>query len=173
MSPSHRRASAPPSPRRPPRARTLLAALGLLVIPGCDDLAPGAGGLAGEIAEHRALWEKARPAAYVYQVERVCFCAPDGRGPVRVHVLGTEPLQRFYTSTGAPVGEHLKPVFPSVDGLFDLLEDAVAGGAFQVQITWDPATGIPLDFWVDYDRNVADEEQGYRVVALPRAEPAD
>ena len=36
-------------------------------------------------------------------------------------------------------------------------------------MTWDPVTGAPLDFWVDYEANLADEEQGYRLVAAPRA----
>lgn len=41
--------------------------------------------------------------------------------------------------------------------------------AHQVQVTWDPMSGAPQDSWIDYDANIADEEQGYRIVSAPRA----
>lgn len=148
--------------------RPLLTTLALAVtLAACADLGPGDDDLRREIAANRAIWEALRPPIYVYEVERLCFCGETGRGPVRVRVASGQVQDRVYTSDGAPVSTELEPYFPGVEGLFDVLEDAVGQGAHQIQVTWDPETGIPLDFWIDYEANVADEEQGYRVVTAP------
>lgn len=151
----------------------VLPASGLLalVLCACADLGPTGEGLRAEIAAHRALWEERRPSAYVYEVERVCFCPIEARGPVRVRVRGTQVFDRAYVATGSPVGDGFELFFPGVDGLFDVLEDAVTRDADQVRVEWDPQSGAPLDLWIDYDRAIADEEQGFRIVAEPRPDP--
>jgi hypothetical protein len=146
---------------------SMLVAVALLL--GCADAGPHPGAVAREIDVHRALWAAARPAAYVYEVERVCFCAPAGRGPVRVVVDGANVVSRTYTDGGEPVDSSLTAFFPAVDGLFDLLDDAVARGAVRVSVTWAPEGGLPLDAFIDYSENIADEEQGFRIVAVPAA----
>lgn len=154
--------------------RRVLPAAGLLalVLSACSDLGPTGEGLAAEIAAHRALWEERRPSAYVYEVERVCFCPVEARGPVRVRVRDAQVLARAYVATGAPVSGELERLFPGVEGLFDVLEDAVARNADQIRVEWDLESGAPLDLWIDYDGTTADEEQGFRIVAEPRPDPA-
>lgn len=151
------------------RASFLLTLLAATASATCADLGPRDDGLAREIAGNRRLWESVRPAAYVYEVERQCFCIREAIGPVRVAVAGGQVRARTYSGDGSPVRDDLRSLFPAAEGLFDILEEAVAQGAHQVQVTWDPATGLPLDFWIDYNVNMADEEQGYRIVALPSA----
>ena len=50
-----------------------------------------------------------------------------------------------------------------MEGLFDLLRAAIEGGAHTIDVTYHPALGVPIDFWIDYLENVADEEVGMRV----------
>lgn len=145
---------------------SLLALAGTLA--ACADLGPGDEDLRAEIAANRRTWEAKRPPAYVCEVERLCFCGEDGRGPVRVRVVSGGVQARAYTASGAAVPSQLEAYFPGVEGLFDILEDAVERDAHQIQVTWDPESGIPMDFWIDYQANLADEEQGYRVVAAPQ-----
>jgi len=152
----------PSTPRRLP---ALVAALALFG--GCGDVGPDPGGLPGEVAAQRQKWEARRPAAYTLVVERQCFCAPDGRGPVRLTVEGTRVVTRTYVDSGEPVAETLAGLFPTVDGLFDILEDALDRSAEQVDVTWDPEWGAPASFFIDYSRSVADEELGFRIVAGP------
>ena len=82
-------------------------------------------------------------------------------------VDGANVVSRTYTDGGEPVDSSLAGLFPAVDGLFDLLDDAVARGAVQVSVTWATEGGLPLDAFIDYAANVADEEQGFRIVGVP------
>jgi hypothetical protein len=88
---------------------------------------------------------------------------------VRVRVQGTSVQQRTYTETGIAVAASFAELFPSVDGIFDFLEDAVERDAHEVRVDWSEDSGVPLEAWVDYQVNVADEELGFRIVAPPTA----
>lgn len=154
------------------RRLLLLAALGAAAAGvACSDLGPGGDDLLGDVADQRRAWESWRPQAYVYEVERLCFCGVEARGPVRVHVVAERVVAQEYVDGGGALAQDASTWFPDVDGLFDILEDAVRRDAHQVQVTWDPVSGAPLDFWIDYDVNVADEELGYRIVGAPRTAP--
>lgn len=133
----------------------------------CLDFGPSERSLAEEVADHRRTWESRRPAAYTLELERLCFCAPDGRGPVVVEVVGALAVNRTYSDSGEAVPAPLAEVFPSVDGLFDILEEALAQGAESVEVEWDETTGVPVHFFIDYRATMADEEVGYRVLAGP------
>lgn len=141
-----------------------------LAVAGCGILDPD-GGVRGELEENRDLWESTRPAAYDMVVERLCFCTDQARGPVRVTVQGTTATERVYTGSGEPVSSDLASLFPTVIGLFDVIEDAIDRDAHELRVTYDQSTGIPVDIWIDYDEHIADEEQGYSVTLQPPAAP--
>jgi hypothetical protein len=67
-------------------------------------------------------------------------------------------------STERPAFEpELAELFPDVDGLFDILEDAFQRGAHSIEATYDPETGVPVEFFIDYIENAIDEELEMRV----------
>lgn len=140
----------------------------LVTAAGCGILEPD-GEARSDLEVNRARWEEVRPQSYSMVLTRLCFCAPVGIGPVRIQVVGTTAVERVYVDSGEPVSESLAPHFPTVDGLFDVLEDALDRDAHQIRVTYDEDTGIPVDLWIDYEANVADEELGYQV-ALPLGE---
>ncbi len=90
---------------------------------------------------------------------------------MRVVVKDGVVVGRSYVDTGEVVPASFADLFPSVDGLFEVLTDAVRRGAHDVRVTWGSENGLPLDFFIDYSVNVADEEQGYHVVEPPRTTP--
>lgn len=134
---------------------------------GCEDVGPDVDGLAEEVAQRRQTWEARRPGAYAFELERQCFCAVDARGPVRLTVEGSRVLTRVYSDSGTAVPDAYIDLFPSVDGLFDILEDAIQRAAESVDVTWDPVTGAPSSFFIDYSRSIADEELGFRILSGP------
>lgn len=120
------------------------------------------------VAINRSLWEAQRPDHYRYVLRHTCFCAPAAIGPVEIEVQGGSVASRRYVESGEPVPEDLAEVFPSVSGLFDVLQEALDTGADEIEVTWDPVLGYPREFFIDYQVNVADEEQGYAVVGAPQ-----
>ena len=142
----------------------------VLLCSACQDLGPSQDYLLEDIATHRVIWESRRPSAYVYELERFCNCTEEARGPVRVRVRGMAVVERRYTASGAAVASSLEGVFPSVEGLFDLLEEAAKRDPWYINMNWDPDLGYPRDLYVDFESNVIDDEVSYKVVTAPSAD---
>jgi hypothetical protein len=55
--------------------------------------------------------------------------------------------------------------FRTIDGLFDLVQDAYARDAHEVQVEFDPGRGYPTRIWIDYVQMMADEEVGFTLLS--------
>jgi hypothetical protein len=149
--------------RKAGSARAVLAiVVAAAFLSTCDTLGLG-NGPRDELSRNRELWARIGPSAYEYALERRCFCGEAARGPIRVTVEVGAVVERVYVGSGDPVPASFDDLFPVVDGLFDVLEDAYERDAHQIDVTYDPETGVPIDFWIDYSENTIDEELGYTV----------
>jgi len=144
-------------------ALVLAAGVGLS---GCASLELS-GGPEGELDKNQAQWAALSLTSYEYVLRRGCFCLPAVIGPVRVRVEEGAVTQRTYVDVTEPVPSELGELFPPVDGLFDILADAYERDAHRVDVTYDPESGVPLDVFIDYVENIADEELGFTVQLLP------
>lgn len=159
----------PPRPSdrgRCPGALLLAAALLSAATAGCGSAGPMEGPQS-DLQQNRRLWIEGGPASYDYVIERQCFCLPEGRGPVRVGVTDGAVTSREYVDSDGAVPSEMEPYFPSVEGLFAFIEDAVERSAEEIRVTYDVETGVPVSIWIDYERQMADEEMGYSVRAMP------
>lgn len=123
-------------------------------------------GFRSELRVQRARWAAQRIEDYQLTFSRSCFCAPEGAGLVVLDVLDGEPVEWLYFLSGDPVPPEWQAVFPTVDGLFDFLEDAIDRGAETIDVIFDAELGLPTTLRVDYRRAVADEEIAYEVEKL-------
>ena len=114
-------------------------------------------------------WAGAAPPAYEITLRRTCFCPQEVVGPVVVTVRGGRVESRRYL-TGTPVDARFAESFPTVEGLFAFVDDAIRRRAAQITATYDSRFGYPANVFVDYEVNVADEENGF-VVQEFRAVP--
>lgn len=138
-----------------------LAALSLLLAAsGCSVVGASRGGDPA-LAEARARWEARGPADYAMTQSRSCFCPRDVTGPFEVAVRDGAITSVTFDGASVPTDRA-----QSVDALFDLIADAYARDAAEVRVRYDPALGYPTEIWIDYDRQMADEETGYTVSAL-------
>jgi len=112
----------------------------------------------------RLKWERTRPAAYTFTIARYCFCAPGG-GPVIVSVRDGVVESRTYAANGAAVAPAYAEYFPTIDGLFEVIEDA-RQRADAIDVTYDPAFGFPAVISIDYIRTSADDEITYRATSF-------
>ncbi|MBT5773744.1 MAG: hypothetical protein HOH95_05130, partial [Dehalococcoidia bacterium] len=54
----------------------------------------------------------------------------------------------------------------TIDGLFNLIEEAIDQRAAAINVTYHPTLGYPLDAYIDYDLRIADEELGFTIHQL-------
>jgi hypothetical protein len=139
------------------RQSSLVAAALALAAGACDGrlLLPSAV-TNQDLAAARAAWTAQHITDYEFTLQRMCFCAETR--PMRVTVrAGKVTFVR-------PVGELLPlpgaeaELYPSIVGIFDLIESALAWPAAGVWADYDAVRGFPHEVRIDYYANVADDE---------------
>ena len=58
---------------------------------------------------------------------------------------------------------------PSIDDLFDRIENAIERQAVEIDVQWNEDLGYPESGYIDFDRRIADEEQGWSIVDFTAA----
>jgi len=149
------------------KAHRVAAVAVALAFSACSDLGPEK----DAYQTNKALWESVGPRSYVYAVRRGCFCPVEAIGPVRVTVVDGVPRTRIYVESGEAVDPLLGGSFPTVAGLFQIIGEAIELPAHQVDVTYDPVTGMPTDIYIDYSENTVDEETSFTVTEDPQAPP--
>jgi hypothetical protein len=72
----------------------------------------------------------------------------------------------------ASVPSEQAPWFPTVEEAFALIEDAFDRDAHRVDVRYDPATGAPLDIYIDQIEHAVDEEMRYELTPPETLPPA-
>jgi hypothetical protein len=123
-------------------ARRLAAAALVALLPACASLTmPGN----GPVAEHRSQWQAQHLADYSYQFQRTCFCAEAATQPVTIEVRSGHVSRVLSRTTGQPLpNADVQPgTWPTVDDLFQQIDDLQAAGTTPLVVRWDGARGYP------------------------------
>lgn len=140
--------------------RPALLLFGLLLAAGCSLLGP-TDQARDDLERARQRWEARDLDRYTYLIRRACECLPETTGPFEVRVRpGEEPVV-IRPEDGERLEPPLADAFPTVSGLFDLIDQALRRGAYRVDVDYDPTTGTPVRITIDDDERVADEELLY------------
>ncbi len=111
--------------------------------------------LRGRLDEARQAWGIGAPRDYSFTVETTCFCP--GTAPVRVVVRNNELVSATALGDEAPewIGG-AKTIDEHFVDITELLNEPV----IEITVSFDATSGRPLSYWVDRDRQIADEEYG-------------
>jgi hypothetical protein len=103
-------------------------------------------------------FESSAPLSYSYTVRVSCECPSDVTRPVVVWVDRGSVEYLFYEDDGRAVPLSISDSFPSVEQLFDAIQDGIDRQADYIDVEYDPTYGYPTRVYIDYDRRVSDEE---------------
>ena len=98
---------------------------------------------ADELADARSRWQRSAPASYRVTIARSCECLPEMSGPVVVTVRNGVLESQQYVRSGEAVTTSYASLFPGVDGLFAIIEDAVQNGTRPLVVQYHPTLGYP------------------------------
>jgi hypothetical protein len=116
-----------------------------------------------DLTRARRTWSSNFIDDYEYVVRRDCFCTLSGVS-VRIVVQNDRVVAREIDGTATPVPSSLAYLYPTIDGLFSIIQDAIDQRAYRIDATYDYDYGFPTDFYIDYDRRIADDEEGYTLI---------
>lgn len=132
--------------------RALLVSLTAVV--ACSDVT----GPKAELAEARERWKARRITQYEYNLQRICFCLEEATRAVTIRVQGGVVTGAWYLSDQSPVPSANLKNYPTVEGLFETIEEAIGRNAARLDVEYDRATGHPTRIDIDYDQRMADDE---------------
>lgn len=133
---------------------------GLIALSGCGVLGPAG---QGDLNAARRTWEASGLRNYDFTFRWECFCAYTQ--PVRIFVHDGTIGYVTETATGDPVPDAAEK-FNTVDGLFDIIQDAIDRNAHSITVTYDPDRGFPVTVRIDYEEFAVDEEMGFTISSL-------
>lgn len=136
---------------------SLTLALATAVGVACSDM----GGVSTRLQAHRMAWEALDVRSYDYTLDISCECLSAVTSPVRLQVRAGVITSLSYVYSGEPVAEEYRRFFPTIDGLFGVLQDALEYGADSISVEYDSVLHFPRTVFIDYDRPSVDDEKWY------------
>ncbi len=147
------------------RAASVILALSLLT--ACDDVL-GPEDLRAEQRDLNrawATWSNSYIRDYEYVVRHDCYCQLGGVD-VRVTVQDGYVVARVIDGTSAPIPGSAAFNYPTIDGLFGIVQDAIDTRARRVNGRYDGAYGFPTDIYIDYSYGGTDDTERYTLLAF-------
>jgi hypothetical protein len=138
--------------------------LALLALEGCGLFgSTRESELQRELNRNRRHWEAQAIDDYRYVGRRGCYCGNEVTRPVVVEVRDGEVVSVAYQESGGAVEATYAGLWPAMEGVFDILQDALDQEAVDVTARYDADHGFPEHIAIDYSENVVDEELAYTV----------
>jgi hypothetical protein len=148
--------------------RPFVLVFALAGVSGCSVLGLSNGADRDRLNDERRAWNAQHISSYSYTYRAGCFCPPSVTDSVRIVVRHDTIASMTYIDSGLPVEPNVRSLFHTIPGLFDLLEDALDRDADDFRVTYDARYHFPSDANIDYMKNAADEELGFRVTSFQR-----
>jgi hypothetical protein len=106
----------------------------------------------------RQQFSDVRHGSYRFTWRRSCECTTESTAQMRITVVSGEITEVFNLETEQAVPAEVRSSLKTIEGVFDMIEDAYNEDAASIHVTYDPAQHFPASVSIDYDLQVADEE---------------
>jgi hypothetical protein len=122
-----------------------------------------------DVGAARARWADASAASYEYGYHKFCECHGDTPPETLVSVTDGNVVNVRHKPAGSdievPAAERNFQYYWTIDGLFDLIQSAIARDA-TVRVRFDPTLGYPTSVFIDYSENLIGDEVDVRITQL-------
>ncbi|MDE2860413.1 MAG: DUF6174 domain-containing protein [Chloroflexota bacterium] len=120
-----------------------------------------------ELNRHRTLWVQTSARNYTYEYNVLCEC-PDHLGQTVRATVNSEAVESAVFAESGERGNRGDSLivivldgsqrYLTIGGLFDVIQQAITGGAEQLSVTYDSEHGYPTKIDIDYQINSIDDE---------------
>ena len=140
----------------------------VLVLGSCEilGLTMGGSGRRAELGRQRAKWASQQITSYNLVYRRDCFCGVEFTTPTYIEVRSGDIATARYAESDAPIPLWVQDRLPTVEALFDVIDDAIDREVDLLEVVYDPARGYPRSIAIDYRFSTADDEVTHVVSGL-------
>ena len=114
--------------------------------------------IADEVKANKEKWLSHAVTDYQIEMQKLCFCAPDAVRLMIFEVSHDEITSVRYADTGEDVDPSLYNQYNTIEGLFALVEQALAKDPEYLSIAYNDDYGYIKELTIDYQENIADDE---------------
>ncbi|MBX6364940.1 MAG: hypothetical protein IRZ00_13810 [Gemmatimonadetes bacterium] len=139
---------------------TALLLLGSVASCGGEPTGESRNRLQDSLVAERRRWRAQNIKTYTYQLQVHCTCATPG-DPVLVAVRNDTVASITRVADGLQLAAAQYPMIRSVEGLFDLIQQAIDDKAATIFARFDPAMHYPTEIQIDWKTNETDDEVSY------------
>jgi hypothetical protein len=107
-------------------------------------------------------WSTNGPASYSFVFTQQCTCQGP-QTPVRIVVRNRAVESRTVVDTGEPLDPSYSTRFPSLPGVFGIIQDAMAGGSYSLLAEYDATYGYPVQIQIDFTPATVTDNVQYSV----------
>lgn len=108
------------------------------------------------LESQRARWEESAVLDYRFEYRERCVCGQSAMLRATIEVRGGQVAA--VSNTGAPAGTESIAAFPTIDDLFERIEEAIRDEAAALSVSYDPMLGYPTEIIIDYDYGAQHDE---------------
>jgi hypothetical protein len=134
----------------------LVALLALPLTAGCRGIFDPDYNEERDYERSRDRWYSRNVFEYEVTVDRRCECLYTG--PIRMLVRDGIPVSAVDRYSGFAVPASVLRYYPSVEELFDLIDDAIYGRSHDVDVSYDHSYGYPRVTYIDYEQFYTDDD---------------
>jgi hypothetical protein len=114
-----------------------------------------------QLDDNSRKWSSKGIKNYQYTFNWSCYCTPDYTKPVIISVREGAIDNVKYADSSVAIDQSNYERYKTVEGLFEMIQNAIKQKAYKIEVTYDPESGYPSSAFIDYSAGIADEEKGF------------
>lgn len=111
--------------------------------------------------EKREAWDALNITDYSYDYHALCFCPYEYTAWKHIVVSNDVIVNVSYVETNLTIPASEYAAYPTVDGLFDMIEKALADKVDSIEVEYDQTHDYPVHIALDPIYNAIDDEISY------------
>lgn len=114
--------------------------------------------IAAEVLANKEKWLSLGIKQYQIEMQKICYCVADAVRLMIFQVSDNEIKDVSYADSGDAVDPSHYSQLNTVEGMFDLVEQALVKNPASIVISYNDEYGYIKELTVDYQQNIADDE---------------
>mmetsp|Transcript_24452 Transcript_24452/g.34456 ORF Transcript_24452/g.34456 Transcript_24452/m.34456 type:complete len:491 (+) Transcript_24452:133-1605(+) len=115
----------------------------------------------------KSVWASNNLMTYEFEYKKECRCLEEIRRPKVISVVDNEIESAVYSDdVGGEVSENIISLCPTIDELFNTIQDAIDGESDEIEVTYNTPYGYPESIYIDPSTGAADDETSLTIGPL-------